>query len=140
VFIGIEVEMISKTGIHALKALAVLAELPEGEYLGAASIAERIDAPRNYLGKLLQTLARENLVEGQKGLNGGFRLAKDPRTITLQDVLEPIDHVSRWNGCFMGRKSCGGDHPCSVHDKWSSARNSYLDFLGGMTIEGIKEG
>lgn len=131
--------MISKTGIHALKALAVLASLPDGEYMGAAAIAERIGAPRNYLGKLLQTLARENLVQGQKGLNGGFRLARAPGEISLRDVVEPIDQLSRWKDCFLGRETCGGDHPCPVHHKWGKARDGYLAFLGETTIEEIRE-
>lgn len=131
--------MVSKTGIHALKALAVLAGLPEGEFLGAAAIADRIGAPRNYLGKLLQTLSRERLVVGQKGLNGGFRLAEDPGKITLMDVVEPIDHVSRWNGCFLGRKSCCGSKPCQVHENWSQTRDCYLNFLKNTTIRDIAD-
>jgi hypothetical protein len=44
--------VISKTGIHALAALAVLAKLSNGSYAGAGVIAKAIDAPPNYLGKL----------------------------------------------------------------------------------------
>jgi Rrf2 family protein len=98
--------MISKTGLHAIRALSALAELPAGSYAGAGAIADKVNAPRNYLGKLLQNLAREGLVVSQKGLNGGFRLARDPKTITLLDVVEPIEHVSRWSECFLGKKVC----------------------------------
>ena len=49
--------MLSKTAIHAVRATIELAALAPGCYLGAAAIADRIGAPRNYLGKLLQALA-----------------------------------------------------------------------------------
>lgn len=49
--------MISKTGLHAMRAMLALSRLPEGAYAGAASVAPEIGAPQNYLGKLLQTLA-----------------------------------------------------------------------------------
>ena len=48
--------MLSKTGLHTIRALVELAKLPAGEFSGAAAIAVEIDAPKNYLGKLLQTL------------------------------------------------------------------------------------
>ncbi|RJO64794.1 MAG: Rrf2 family transcriptional regulator [Myxococcales bacterium] len=131
--------MVGKTGLHALKALAALAALGDGEYMGAAAVARQIGAPQNYLGKLLQTLAREGLVVGQKGLNGGFRLAKEARKIPLLDVIEPIEHVSRWNGCFLGRKKCSGTNACAVHSRWEGVRNAYLHFLKETTVADIAD-
>lgn len=126
--------MISKTGLHAIRALSALAELPQGTYAGAGAIADKVNAPRNYLGKLLQMLAREGLVISQKGLNGGFRLARDPKTITLLDVVEPIEHVSRWSECFLGKKVCEDATACVVHFQWKSVRGSYVTFLMGTTV------
>lgn len=121
--------MISKTGIHAMLALAFLADLDAGEYAGAARIAKEVGAPRNYLGKLLKQLAEEGLVESQKGFGGGFRLARPGEDISLYDIVEPIDRVSKWNGCFLGRKACREDSPCPVHQQWSDVRSRYLRFL-----------
>src|SRR5688500_1922427 len=98
--------MLSKTGLHAVRAVAALAKLPEGAYAGAARLAREIGAPENYLGKLLKALAGEGLLESQKGLGGGFRLARAARDVTLLDVVEPIDHISRWSGCILGRPEC----------------------------------
>ncbi len=126
--------MLTKTGLHAVKALAALAELPEDTYAGAAAIAREIGAPQNYLGKLLQSLSHEGLVLSQKGLNGGFRLARDPKTISLLDIVEPIEHVSRWSGCFLGNGTCSSTDPCSVHIRWAQVRDTYLQFLKEVTI------
>ena len=82
--------MLSKSGIHAVRALVVLAGLPVGEYKGASSIADETGAPRNYLGKLLQLLSRRGLVESQKGLGGGFRLSQSSGNISLFDVVDAI--------------------------------------------------
>ncbi len=131
--------MISKTGIHAAMALALLARLAPGEYAGAASIAREIGAPQNYLGKLLKGLAGQGLVESQKGFGGGFRLARSPKKISLFDVVEPIDKVSRWGDCFLGRKRCHDDAPCAVHREWSVIRKQYLEFLKGTSIEDLAE-
>lgn len=129
--------MISRTGIHAIKALAALSEIPEDEYAGASAIAKGIDAPQNYLGKLLRALSREGLVISQKGLGGGFRLARPMEQISLFDILEPIDQVSRWEGCFFGRAECGDKDPCAVHSAWASVREVYLEFLKNTTLADI---
>lgn len=126
--------MISKTGIHALTALTRMATLDKGEFAGAADIAREIGAPQNYLGKLLKTLAANGLLISQKGFNGGFRLARPADDISLFEVVEPIDKVSRWGNCFMRSGSCSENEPCAVHTRWKGIRESYLGFLHETTI------
>ena len=103
--------MISKTEVHALTALAVLARIPKGGYAGTAEIAKLTGAPRNYLGKLLKVLGNEDLVESQKGKGGGLRLARSPSSISLLEVMEPVGRVSRMSGCFLGRPQCSEISP-----------------------------
>jgi Rrf2 family protein len=126
--------MLSKTGLHAVRAIVALAKLPDGAYGGAARIAQEIGAPQNYLGKLLKALAEEGLVESQKGLGGGFRLARDPQEISLLDVIEPIEHISRWSGCILGRPECSETDPCAIHNRWKAVRDAYLRMLRRTTI------
>ncbi len=130
--------MISKTALHSLKAVVALAERA-GEFQGAAHIAEKIGAPQNYLGKLLQGMAQEGIVYSQKGMGGGFCLAKDASEITLFDVVEPVDHVSRWEGCFMGKEACDAANPCALHDQWVGVRQGYLKMLKDATLADIVE-
>jgi Rrf2 family protein len=126
--------MLSKTGLHAVRAITALARLPEGAFGGAARIAQEIGAPQNYLGKLLKTFAAEGLLESQKGLGGGFRLARHPREISLLDVVEPIEHISRWSGCILGRPECSEADPCAIHSRWKAVRDAYLRMLERTTI------
>lgn len=132
--------MISATARHALLALRELADLPPDVYLGAAATAERIGAPRNYLGKLLQSLAREGIVAGQKGQQGGFRLARPAHRITLYQALDPFEHFAGWQQCFLGGGRCKDRGGCSVHARWGQVRDHYLDFLRGTTLADLKDG
>ena len=126
--------MLSKTGLHAVRAMVALARLPEGCYAGAARIAQDIGAPQNYLGKLLKSLAEEGLVESQKGLGGGFRLVRDPKQVSLLDVVEPIEHISRWSGCILGWPECSESDPCAIHKRWKAVRTAYVQMLQRTTI------
>ena len=129
--------MMSKTAVHAVKAVVALAELSEKGFQGTAALAERIGAPQNYLGKLLQTLARAGVVQSQKGLGGGFQLAKPPEQIRIFDIVDPIDHLSRWTGCLMGGALCSKDVPCGMHEGWAKAREAYLGMLESSTVADV---
>lgn len=122
-------ELLSRSGIHAVRALVALAIVPDGDFKGAAALAEETGAPPNYLGKLLQALSREGLVESQKGLGGGFRLARDPEEITMYDVVRSIEDVRRWTQCLFGGNGCSEDNPCAVHNRWMQIRESYMDMM-----------
>lgn len=126
--------MINKTSLLAIKALTELAQLPPGECEGASRIARKIDAPANYLGKLLQSLASRGLIVSQKGKGGGFRLEKSPKKISLFDVVASIEDVDKWSKCFLGRKQCMDSSPCSVHDQWKQVKETNRQFLENISL------
>lgn len=126
--------MLSKTSTMLVNAVVELAKLADGKSEGAASIAKKIKAPKNYLGKLLQQLATQGLLASQRGMHGGFQLTKDPQKITLYDIVEPIENVEVWSGCALGLKKCSDASPCPVHNKWKAVRVAYWDFLKATTI------
>lgn len=129
--------MLSKTALSVVKAVVELAGLAPDEFEGAASVAQRIDAPKNYLSKQLKALASTGLVESQKGKGGGFRLGRSPDRIALFDVIEPIDQVSKWTGCFLGGR-CDCRKACPVHGRWATVREEYLNFLKETTVADIR--
>ncbi|MDE1920817.1 MAG: Rrf2 family transcriptional regulator [Candidatus Omnitrophica bacterium] len=126
--------MISKTSIQSINALLELSHLSQGETEDVMRISKKIDAHHNYLGKVLQKLTREGLVVSQKGLNGGFRLAKPSSQIRLYEVVGAIEDVQRWQGCFMGRTQCSSVNSCSAHCHWKKIRRAYVNFLQNTTI------
>jgi len=126
--------MINKSSLLAINALTELAQLPPGECAGAASIAQKIGAPANYLGKLLQSLAVRGLIISQKGKGGGFRLEKSPRKISLLDIVAAIEDVDKWSKCFLGRKQCLDSSPCRVHGQWKQVREANMRFLKNISL------
>ncbi len=121
--------MLSKTSKFVVNALVELAKLPAGCYEGASSIAKRIEAPPNYLGKLRQNLCARNVVTSRKGTGGGFRLGMDAGRITLYEIVESFENVTMWEKCALGMTECSETDPCPVHDQWKVIKEAYLSFL-----------
>ncbi|MCX5770373.1 MAG: Rrf2 family transcriptional regulator [Candidatus Hydrogenedentes bacterium] len=129
--------MISKTGLYVIRALSELAKLPPDAWMGTATLAQKTDAPVNYLGKLLHILAREHVILSQKGVRGGVRLARPPHQISLFEALEPFENFSRWNDCLLGKPTCPDPDPCVLNKKWGPIRERVLHFLQSTTAANL---
>ena len=121
--------MLSKTGLYVVRALAEMAKVKDGSWLGTATLAKEIGAPVNYLGKLLHVLAREGIVFSRKGVGGGVRLARAPKDISLYDALNPFEDFPHWDECLLGHEACPGNNPCHFANRWNPIRESVIQFL-----------
>lgn len=125
--------MLTQTSIHVIRAFVFMAVQPGGVYVGASAVAREIDAPQNYLGKVLQQFVQAGLLDSQRGANGGLRLRAGGMDLTLFDIVEPIEHLTRQPSCFMG-KLCCGPMPCRHHAAWARLHEDYVKFLKNLTI------
>lgn len=132
--------MISKSSIHAIRAITVLAGLRNGEFRGAAVIAEATGSPANYLSKLLHQMSRSGLIESQKGQGGGFRLPKPPEEMTVFEIVEAIDDMRAWSRCIFGNPECNDALPCGMHHRWQPVRDAFLTMLKTTTIADVVAG
>ncbi len=104
----------SQTVEYALRAAAWLAANP-GRPQTTQQVADATAVPREYLSKVLQSLGRQGIVTSQRGVGGGFKLAADPRDITILQVVNAIEPIERLNCCPLGK----GSHEklCPLHTK-----------------------
>ena len=83
---------ISKKGEYALRSLLVLASNYEGgETLTLREIAERDKLPFKFLEQIMMDLKRAELVQSTKGKYGGYVLSRNPKEITLGEIIRVID-------------------------------------------------
>jgi len=127
--------MITKTEINVIQAMVCLARQPNGANIGADAIAREIGARANYLGKILQSLSKQRkFIKSRKGKDGGFQLIKDPRKITLKDVIEALEGKALFNICFSDGGRCSNSKPCNYHHQWTRVRRSLITFFSDTTI------
>src|SRR5262245_13496362 len=96
--------MTSQTVEYALRAVVYLADQGQ-EPRTTQQIAEATKVPAAYLSKVLQGLSRGKLVHSQRGLHGGFTLARAPKDITIWDVVQVIEPIKRIRECPLGLAS-----------------------------------
>ncbi len=83
---------ISSKGRYALAAMITMSErYNSGEYTTVISISEKLGISKIYLEQVFSLLKRGGIVTSTKGAQGGYRLARHPRHISVFDVLSSIE-------------------------------------------------
>jgi len=116
--------VLSTTSDYALRAILVLARHYGQRPLRADEIADATAAPRNYLAKTLNALAKAGLVTSARGPAGGFALAVAPEELTLARVTDCFDEPRPQTRCMLGTAPCDLAHPCTAHHRWTAIRQA----------------
>ena len=117
--------MLSYTCKTAIKAVIYLASLEDDRKAGIREIAGFIEASEHTVGKILQVLAKENIIHSNKGPNGGFCISATQRTQSVLKVVEAIDGKDVFKQCGLGLSKCSETHPCPFHDEFKIIRNLF---------------
>lgn len=112
--------MLSRTAEHAIRAVLLLARQSNGDALSAEQIATTLGAPRNYLGKTLNTLVKHGLLHSVRGPHGGFTLAVSADDISVADIADLFtEQNASPRTCIMGNRPCNSENPCISHARWA---------------------
>jgi len=94
--------------------------------------------PRSFLAKIVQSLAHAGLVESQRGVGGGFRLARPANTITVQQLMEAIEGSLALKSCTENEPVCVWDQSrianCTVCALFTEAQARVLDLFANTTL------
>ena len=82
---------LGKKAEYGLKALYYLAFVKSGERASVSELGGQIKVPHRFLEQILLKLKRGGILSSQRGIEGGYRLARQPQDITLLDVLRILD-------------------------------------------------
>ena len=136
---------INLTTDYAIRAMLYLASIERGA--NSAEIAEATGVSRNLIINILRKLRSEGLVIAERGVAGGYRLAKKHHEISLMDIMnamaetvfihrhidaeEPPNHEKKWYHRH---------HSHHVRAYYQNLQSKIHASLSGMTLERILEG
>jgi Rrf2 family protein len=123
---------------YAVRAVYELARREQGSvvHTGDIAAAQRIPAAR--LAKVIQDLARADLVRTHRGHQGGVVLSRDPARITVRDVYEAVEGPILLCRCRQRADRCDGDG-CDTHGFWSGLEALLTGELETMTFAALAD-
>lgn len=129
--------MFSKTCEYAIRATIYIAsESFEGKRTGIKDIARKIESPEPFTAKILQRLAKANIVQSIKGNGGGFEIEKTQfKHIKLDQIVKAIDGNDLFDRCSLGLHDCSDKQPCPFHHKYKPLRDNLKKTLSETSID-----
>lgn len=127
--------MFTQTTEYALRAMSALALEPT-ILVPTSTIAERTKVPGNYLAKVLQQLAGAGLVEGRRGVGGGYKLARPANEINMLDIIRSVGRLHRITTCPLGFES-HGPNLCPLHRRMDEAAGMLIERFTGVKLSDL---
>jgi len=133
--------MLSAACKDAIRAMIYIAKenKKEKRFISIKEIAKELNLSFYFLSKILQKLVKDGFLESYRGPNGGVKLTKDLKDISLLDIIASIDGLDVFTNCILGFEECSDDHPCAIHDKWADKRETIYNMFKESTLEDIEE-
>jgi FeS assembly SUF system regulator len=101
----------------------------------ARDLAEELGLPLPTVSKLLKRLARMELLHSQRGVKGGYSLARDPVAITVADLIGALEGPIAMTACTdEGAGQCNIEPICGVRHNWHWINKRILEALQGITL------
>ena len=132
------------TRVHyGLRAMTELARTyDQGGLTSIAEIARSEDLPLAYLEQLVGELRRAGLVEGTRGVHGGYRLANPPDAITVGSVYRVLEGEIAPVQCnaedYMPGE-CSRELQCMSRSIWDRVQRAILNVLDSTTLRDMLE-
>jgi Rrf2 family protein len=97
-------------------------------------LAKLLNVPKPFLRKILQKLAKADILESTKGRNGGFIPSKDATKIFVGEVIEIFQGNLAWTNCIQKNRTCEEMKNCPLRKKLTGLEQIIRNELERMNI------
>ncbi len=118
-------------------AVVVMAQMAHrrDEMRTAPQISQDTGVPLPTVAKLLNALARENLVSSQRGASGGYTLSRRAEEITVAEIIQALEGPIALTACVDGSgDNCGSEPLCPMRGNWDKVNRAIRHALSGVTL------
>ncbi|WP_291573522.1 RrF2 family transcriptional regulator [Clostridium sp. UBA4548] len=127
---------LSTKGRYGVKAMVDLAINYGKEPVSIKSISERQKISEYYLEQLFSSLRKSGLIKSVRGANGGYILDKEPKDITVYEVLEVLEGPIEISNCLEDG-SCNNIDCCATRIVWKKIKESIDSVTTSITLQDI---
>ncbi|HOV69531.1 MAG TPA: Rrf2 family transcriptional regulator [Clostridia bacterium] len=128
--------LISTKGQYALEAVLDLALKPEGSCESLKDLAQRREISESYLEQIFIKLRRHGIVKSVRGINGGYRLARNPAQITAGQVIRALEGPFKPVLCLTKtKKQCARYPQCITRRVWERIESELDSVADSITLK-----
>ena len=126
---------ISTKGRYAIRLMIDIAEHSSNGNVSIKEVANRQNISLKYLEQLVNMLSKAGFLRSQRGLQGGYKLARSPKDYTVGDILRITEGKMAPVSCLEDEvNQCPRVSTCSTIRFWSGLYKVINDYLDSTTI------
>lgn len=130
---------ITRQADYAVRAVLHLARLDPTQRAATSQVAKEQRIPPSFLAKIISQLSIAGLLHTSRGARGGVTLAREPKQISLLEVIEAIDGPILLNECVSDNGTCTFDSDCPLRPVWCEAQEELVGRLKGTNFQQLIE-
>ena len=124
---------------YAIIVLGALAHKRD-ETVATALLAELTGLKQPTVAKVAKSLLAADLLATQRGVNGGYRLVRPARSISLVDIVEAMEGPIAVTDCVDGAPDpCAVSHCCFMANNWNRVNLAIRGALEAVTLEDLTD-
>ena len=121
---------------YGLIALQYMQGKERNEVTSAKEVADNFNLPTSLVAKVLQQLAKNDIIVPIQGASGGYKLDKPLESIKLNDFIEIIEGPVGLVEC-LNDPDCNHVRTCNIRSPIEKINNTIIDLFSNMTIADI---
>ena len=129
---------ISTKGRYALRMMLDIAIHDEGGPVRVKEIASRQEISTKYLEQIVPILNRSDVLQTNRGFQGGYRLARKPKDYTVGEILRLTEGSLAPVACLeRSPMECERSAGCATLPVWQGLHKVICEYLDGITLQDI---
>ena len=110
----------------------------DGKLVFLKDISKRQEISKRYLEHIMTLLKHAGLIVSERGALGGYRLARPPDKIRLDEVFEALEGGISPVECVMDATVCDRAEDCVTRGLWCDVTEAMRTVLRDRTLEDLK--
>lgn len=127
---------ISSKGRYAVRTMAMLAKNKD-KVMSVTDIASNQSFSVKYLERVISLLQKNHLITSSRGAMGGYCLAKNPKDISVAQILDITGDLPHFAPCLEGNMSCPIKTKCDSIGVWEKLNKMIVDYLSQISLQDL---
>jgi len=124
---------ISKRGDYGLELLTALAQSGKKAIVPLRQLTKESQLPYRFASQLAVALKEAGILGSREGAGGGYFLAKDPKKVTVAQVVKVLEGEKGLVDCASG-EPCRRHDVCQCRSTWHQIQNKIRQVMGEYTL------
>ena len=117
---------------YALMVLMLMKEKDRSDLTTAREVCDRFETPFDTTAKVMQLMNNVGILHSQKGVKGGYSLARDLSQVTYMELVQLIEGKSFMMDCHEG--PCELLHKCNISQPIKRLNDYLINIFNALTL------